>query len=233
MAKKPKQSEKTARSSPTTTGHNTTSTTSTTTACVTATAVTNTHITTTNSTIVSDSSIPPAITTTTTTSISNPPRDIAQSKGDPPKPTGIKFSLHLFGSSKRSFQASWYANFKWLEYFIERDAAFCYPCRFFGVSPNPALVSTGFRDGKNAKGSTGILSTHHEKCSTHHDAILSWNLYKDTFVNNSSVAVHIERGRHRTIEDNRIYIKSIIECILFCCQQGLALRGHREVIDYP
>jgi hypothetical protein len=28
-----------------------------------------------------------------------------------------------------------------------------------------------------------------------------------------------------------IYVKSILESILFCCQQGLALRGHREVLD--
>ena len=28
-----------------------------------------------------------------------------------------------------------------------------------------------------------------------------------------------------------VYVKSILESILFCCQQGIALRGHREVID--
>ena len=26
-------------------------------------------------------------------------------------------------------------------------------------------------------------------------------------------------------------MKAILECILFCCQQGLPLRGHREMID--
>uniref|UniRef100_A0A1X7U1L8 Uncharacterized protein n=1 Tax=Amphimedon queenslandica TaxID=400682 RepID=A0A1X7U1L8_AMPQE len=56
--------------------------------------------------------------------------------------TGIKFSSCLFGSFKQIFQASWYANCKRLEYLIEREAAFCFPCRFFGVSPNPVLVST-------------------------------------------------------------------------------------------
>lgn len=91
---------------------------------------------------------------------------------------------------------------------------------------------TGFRDWKNAKGSTGILSTHHEKCSKHHDAVLSWNQYKETVSSNSSVAVHIERGRLRIIQDNRVYVKSLLESILFCCQQGLALRGHREILDH-
>ena len=56
-----------------------------------------------------------------------------------------------------------------------------------------------------------------------HDAVLSWDLYKDTVVNNSSVAVYIERSQLNTIEDNRIYVKSIVESILFCCQQGVVI----------
>ena len=146
------------------------------------------------------------------------------------QPTGILFPSRLFGSTKRSFQASWYSEYEWLEYSIERDAAFCFPCRFFGVATNPALVNTGFRDWKNARGKSGILTTHGNSCSKHHEAVLSWKQYWSTVGNNSSVAVQIERGRLRTIEDNRIYVKSIIESILFCCQQGLALRGHREVL---
>ena len=113
-----------------------------------------------------------------------------------------------------------------------KGCCFCFPCRFFGVAPNPALVLTGFRDWKNAKRSTGILSTQHEKCSKHHDAVLSWNQYKETVSSNSSVAVHIERGRLRIIQDNRVYVKSLLESILFCCQQGLALRGHTEILDH-
>ena len=54
--------------------------------------------------------------------------------------------------------------------------------------------------------------------------------YQATIGSNTSVAVQLERGRSRTIEENRVYVKSIIESLLFCCQQGLALRGHREVL---
>ena len=75
------------------------------------------------------------------------------------------------------------------------------------------------------------MTAHGNSCSKHHYAVLSWNQYRSTIVNHSSVAVHIERGRLCTIEDNRIYVKSIIESIPFCCQKGLALRGHREVLD--
>ena len=71
---------------------------------------------------------------------------------------------------------------------------FCFPCCFFGVAPNPALINTGFRDWKNARGKAGILRAHGNFCSKHHDAVLSWNQYRSTIVNQSSVAVHIERG---------------------------------------
>lgn len=28
-----------------------------------------------------------------------------------------------------------------------------------------------------------------------------------------------------------MYVQAIFECILYCCQQGISLRGHRESID--
>ena len=49
--------------------------------------------------------------------------------------------------------------------------------------------------------------------------------------NNSSVAVQIEKSRLTLIEEKRLYVKIIFASILFCCQQGISLRGHREVID--
>ena len=45
------------------------------------------------------------------------------------------------------------------------------------------------------------------------------------------MAVHVERGRLKTIEHNRVYVRVILESVLYCCQQGLPLRGHRETID--
>ena len=33
-----------------------------------------------------------------------------------------------FGKRTRSFLGSWYEDYPWLEYNVEKDAAFCYPC---------------------------------------------------------------------------------------------------------
>ena len=45
------------------------------------------------------------------------------------------------------------------------------------------------------------------------------------------MAVQIESSRLKSIEDSRVYVRSLFESILFCCQQGISIRGHRETID--
>ena len=45
----------------------------------------------------------------------------------------IEFPKSTFGRKELRFQERWYGSFDWLEYSIERDAAFCYYCRIFGT----------------------------------------------------------------------------------------------------
>ena len=91
---------------------------------------------------------------------------------------------------RSSFQVSWHNEFPWIEYSIERDAVFCFPCRFFGEAPDYSLTLVtlvGFRDWKHAKGKSGTLTSHDRFCSKHHDAVLSWQSFKSSVSNNSSV----------------------------------------------
>ena len=68
-----------------------------------------------------------------------PPTDIAHHKSEPPQqPTGISFPTREYDTSKQSFHVSWYNNFPWLEYSMERDAVFCFPCQFFGTTSDNA-----------------------------------------------------------------------------------------------
>ena len=184
------------------------------------------------------SEAPPIAPTPTSSSNSHmhtPPVDIAQDKSEiPQQPTSIQFPIREYGgSSKRrsSFQVSWYNEFPWIEYSIERDAVFCFPCRFFGVAPDNSLTLVGFCDWKHAKGKSGTLTSHDRFCSKHHDAVLSWQSFKSSVSNNSSVVACMSRGRQKTVEENRAYVRAILESILYLCQQGLPLRGHREVLD--
>lgn len=61
------------------------------------------------------------------------------------------YPSRMFGSSKRSFPSSWYNHFEWLEYSVEKDRVYCFPCCFFGVHCDPCLTVTGFCNWKNGK----------------------------------------------------------------------------------
>ncbi|KAL4008783.1 hypothetical protein ACER0C_002635 [Sarotherodon galilaeus] len=42
------------------------------------------------------------------------------------------YSHDTFGTQKRAFNHSWFGRHNWLEYSVNQNAAFCFPCRVFG-----------------------------------------------------------------------------------------------------
>ena len=65
-----------------------------------------------------------------------PPSDIASSPNEKPvQPSWstVRFPLTLVGTKKRYFNPDWFKTCSWLEYSVERDAAFCFPCRHFST----------------------------------------------------------------------------------------------------
>ena len=133
----------------------------------------------------------------------------------------------MFGSVGRSFQSRWYSIYPWLEYSVSHDSAFCHPCRHFQISPDPTFTSVGFRDWKHALGNKGVLSIH-SSSATHTAAMLNWNEYKKRINSDSSVVVQLDRLGAKVIADNRKYVESLMEGVLYCAEQGIALRGHDE-----
>lgn len=84
-------------------------------------------------------------------------------------------------NGKRNFCVRWYDEFNWLEYSIEKDAAFCFYCRAFpqrGASTkgnsDPSFVSVGFSTWKKAVEKFRL----HEKSQNHLSSIMCWNSYK-------------------------------------------------------
>ena len=90
------------------------------------------------------------------------PSDIATGRHQSPMQPTLKFPGRSFGTGRpRSFNSGWYSSFPWLEYSVECDAAFCYPCRIFSVGAgrsDSAFTQVGFRDWKHAMGKHGIIS---------------------------------------------------------------------------
>lgn len=43
-----------------------------------------------------------------------------------------QYPMSYFKFQMRALNSKWYDSFDWLEYSIDKDAAFCYSCRLFG-----------------------------------------------------------------------------------------------------
>ena len=62
------------------------------------------------------------------------PSDLAAVPTESPTQPKIIFPLRKFGMRRpHGFSREWYRSYQWLEYSVERDAAFCFPCRMFKV----------------------------------------------------------------------------------------------------
>ena len=69
---------------------------------------------------------------------------------------GHNFPKRKIGPDWRSFLDAWYDKFDWLEYSVEKDAAYCFHCFLFKSSSNSTqhghdvFTKTGFRNWKKA-----------------------------------------------------------------------------------
>lgn len=95
------------------------------------------------------------------------------------------------------------------------------------VVPVVDLSKQGFKDWKHAMGKGGILTDHYE-CRARKEAATSWNQYTLNLQKGTSVSEQLDSARAERIKENRHYLKSVIEILLLCSHQEIALRGHRE-----
>ncbi len=94
------------------------------------------------------------------------------------------------GGKRRAFKPGWFTSYKWLEYSVQRDAAFCFVCRHFDVGTGRAeetFTKFGYRDWKHATGKGGVLQRH-AKCITHLHAVSFWHTYTINKESGTSIA---------------------------------------------
>ena len=172
--------------------------------------------------------------TSSTVTTNQTPSDIALTPDSYPiQPKDILFPVTIIGSKKRCFNPEWCKKYTWLEYSIERDAVFCFACRFFGSSavcrsrPEVTFTSIGFRNWKNATGTTGALAKHNSSVS-HKESILIWKQSIQNSSQNKSIADRMHSSHKELVQNNHHYMKGIIDVLLLCCHQEIAMRGHNE-----
>ena len=92
------------------------------------------------------------------------------------QPSQTFYPKQSIGGSNRSFNKSWCATYRWLEYNQSMDACFCFPCRaFLANSAEKTFTQIGFRDWKHVR-STGSKKglSKHDQSNNHQHAMALW-----------------------------------------------------------
>ncbi|XP_065324320.1 uncharacterized protein LOC135931261 [Gordionus sp. m RMFG-2023] len=147
------------------------------------------------------------------------PGDLGQNKPNQIKLNNyVKKDIH---GRQRSFQKSWYRGRDWLEYSVEADAAFCFPCRKYLRNPSDEFGQMGFRNWKNALAAKkGLLK--HESSKAHLNSITIWH-DKNQNINKGTEITKMLGGDQ--INRNQYYIKSVFYLMLFLSIKELPFRG--------
>uniref|UniRef100_A0A1X7TXN3 DUF4371 domain-containing protein n=1 Tax=Amphimedon queenslandica TaxID=400682 RepID=A0A1X7TXN3_AMPQE len=65
----------------------------------------------------------------------------------------------------------------------------------------------------------------------HTQAMAAWKDYEKRVATGESIGCQLDRMGSKVISDKRKYVKAVMECILHCALQGIALHGHDESDD--
>ena len=137
------------------------------------------------------------------------------------------------GSQSRRFQQYWFIKFPWIEYSVENNSAFCFPCYLFDSPTSRYYTFTveGFQNWKRVGGGDQCPLVKHAKedhNSLHHIAMQKWDhlknpsLYIDKMINKQS---------SQAVMRNRLLLKTSIESVKWLAMQGCAFRGNDESIN--
>uniref|UniRef100_A0A1X7U2P7 TTF-type domain-containing protein n=1 Tax=Amphimedon queenslandica TaxID=400682 RepID=A0A1X7U2P7_AMPQE len=121
----------------------------------------------------------------------------------------------------------------WLEYSLSKNAAYCYPCRFFSAGihkSDECFISIGYRNWKNATGRTGRL-VKNSLSQRHLNAAAAWADFENNQQSQRSIRSTLSQARKDQIQNNRHYLMTIVQILLYCAFQKITLRGHREGED--
>lgn len=140
--------------------------------------------------------------------------------------------LEKFQKRKLKFQFSWLNRYPWLVYSEKEEGAFCRFCFLFskhgaGVNSQElgALVKHKFTNWVKAQ----EVFKHHAETQYHNACITDYKNLEKTLENRSLEVINqVDNARSEAIVRNRHNLKPVIETIILCGRQELALRGHRD-----
>ena len=143
----------------------------------------------------------------------------------------FKFPSRQIREKQRKFNHIWLTNNTFLRYSISEDTVCCIYCVLFASERNDKYQSGMFGSPKGVSdwANFGRLLKLHIQSASHIDAVVKGDHF-----------LHVVSGRLKDIysqlstqindavERNRHILKSIIDVVVLCGQQNIALRGHTE-----
>ncbi|KAL4614323.1 hypothetical protein ACB092_07G045800 [Castanea dentata] len=137
------------------------------------------------------------------------------------------YPVSYFSRKPRRFRSKWYVNRNWLEYSIDKDAAFCFYCYLFGQDVGKqgggeTFVTNGFKLWnqlvKLESYVGGVNSAHNQAVKKSEDLLKKKQHIQSVLIKQSN----------QDKAEYRVQLNAIVDCIRFLLCQGLAFRGHDE-----
>lgn len=148
-------------------------------------------------------------------------------------PIEFHFPLTQIGSKKRKFNPAWIQKYHWLSYSKIDDGAYCRYCVLFskklvGHTSSQlvgVLCTEPFKNWKNAI----EKFENHQNTSYHKNSILFADNLKAVLENpGRSIENKLNQEAYSQSLENRKKLTPIIKTIIFCGQNNLPLRGHKD-----
>lgn len=148
------------------------------------------------------------------------------------------------GHGNRHLDAKWFYKIltngervlrQWLLYSQSEDALFCFPCLLFGKDQHRKTsfsdINKGFKDWKHLN---PLIYTH-ENSSSHRLCCIEWKDLQNHLRLGKTVDAVSQENLQKEIEKWRSIVKVMMDVILFCAKNNLAIRGtaKKEVIGEP
>ncbi|WAR14709.1 P52K-like protein [Mya arenaria] len=137
------------------------------------------------------------------------------------------FPSRFSGGKLRKAQGVWFRTHSWLRYSISKDGVYCAPCFLFGdqVARSKYLTREPFTDWCNFS----KIVERHSKSQCHIDQLIAAENYLSVLKGQKKdIECTISSQFNGMVEKNRQILVSIVETIILCGQQNIALRGHDE-----
>jgi len=141
------------------------------------------------------------------------------------------FVPRAVGQKKLSFQCNWLDQYPWLGFSASCNAGFRLPCTLFGSSANKFGHQLGqlYANPMVSFGRASALLKLHSEQEAHQDAMAKAAAFKTSQTTAAPDPVEQLRDRQSVqADENMAKLTAILECIILCGRQNIALRGHRN-----